>query len=137
MRETAMTTLYKGLGRSGQLRENCIGLVFATTDMAVAEYYAEWGRGISGVATFELAADARIANLNDPATAREIVNQMLNFVGYELDVDAMVDELVNNDGSDHITIMDDFDFHRAVFERNYDGAMQSGHYAIAMTAVQQ
>lgn len=123
----------KGTGR-GAVEANDIGLIFCTTIRATAEKYAYWN-DTGEVVSFELPDTLHIADLHDETTARRIVEHLNKFAEYPVDEDAYVSELVNSDGSDEITIMDDHEFRRAVGELGYDGATQGGHYAIFAEAL--
>lgn len=125
--------LMKGTGR-GEITANDIGLIFCTTVKYTAEKYANWNDS-GAVVTFDVRDDLNIADLNDEATARKIVNQLANFAEIDFDEDQYVVELVENDGTDEITIMDDAEFRRAVAELGYDGATQGGQYAIFAEAL--
>lgn len=119
--------LMKGTGR-GKVEANDIGLIFCTTIKATAEKYASWNDA-GEVVVFDVRDNLNIADLNDEATARRIVNELCIWTTVE-DEDLLVAELVENDGSDEITIMDDGHFRMAVAELGYDGATQGGHYAL-------
>lgn len=120
--------LMKGAARGG-IEGNDIGLIFCTTHRATAEKYAFWNN-TGEVITFEVRDDLRIADLNNEATAREIADFVIATSPYAYDFDSYVRDLVDNDGSDEITIMDDPEVLRAVADLGYDGAHQSGHYAL-------
>ena len=124
--------LMKGTGR-GRVEANDIGLIFCTTVKVTAEKYAFWGES-GEIVTFDVRDDLNIADLNDEVTARKIVNELCIWEEV-LDEDAYVAELVANDGSDEITIMDDPKFRQAVAELGYDGATQGGHYALFAEAL--
>lgn len=125
--------LMKGTGR-GKVEANDIGLIFCTTVKATAEKYAYWNdRG--EVVTFEVRDDLNIADLNDETTARRIVERLAASSPHDYDVDTYVAELVNDNGSSEIEIMDDPEFRQAVAELGYDGACQGGQYALFAEAL--
>jgi hypothetical protein len=124
--------LLKGTARGG-IEGNDIGLVFATTHRATAEHYA-YRNATGEVVEFEVRDDLRIADLNDEATAQEIVNCLATFSDV-VDEGAYIAELVAGESGDEIAIMDDDDFRRAVAECGYEGAMQDGHYALFAEAL--
>lgn len=119
--------LMKGTSRGG-IQGNDIGLLFCTTVRATAEKYTFWSDG--ELVAFDVRDDLVIADLNDEKTARRIVNAIVAVSPYEYDADAYVAELIDNDGTDEIAIMDDPEFRQAVADLGYDGATQSGHYAL-------
>lgn len=121
--------LMKGTGR-GKVEGNDIGLLFCTTRKATAEKYAyQWGTD-GEIVTFDVRDDLNIADLNDEATARKIATYILETSQYDYDLEAYVAELVENDGTDEIAIMDDSEVCGAVVYFGYDGATQGGQYAL-------
>lgn len=123
----------KGTGR-GEVCANDIGLIFCTTVRKTAEKYAYWNDS-GEIVTFDLPDTLRIADLNDAATARELVEYIIATSPHDYDADAYVAELVDDDGSSEIGIMDDPEMRQAVADLGYDGATQSGHYAIFAEAL--
>ncbi len=125
--------LMKGTGR-GKVEANDIGLIFCTTVKSTAEKYANWNDH-GEVVTFGVSDSLNIADLNDEATARRIVERLAASSPHDYDVDVYVAELVNDNGSSEIEIMDDPEFRQAVAELGYDGATQGGQYALFAEAL--
>lgn len=133
--------LYKGMSRAlgivnGRPMANDIGLVFATRRQDTLDKYCSWSNGEA--LAFDLPATARIADLNDPATARQIAEHYAEMYEWRLIdqglLDQFVAELSDNDGHDEITIMDDAWFRQSVADLGFDGACQGGQYALFESA---